>query len=94
MKAPNKLSLTPETKERIRHGFYIAHNRKMLLDDIERMKLTEAQTYIKLARRAEALAQPIEGIGNRPVGRPVVIIVGIIVAVVIVVSANSLLRLR
>jgi hypothetical protein len=94
MKPPRKQSMSPETKERIKYGFYISHNRKMLLEDIKHMKLAEAQTYVKLARRAEALAQPIEDIGKRPVGRPVLVVLGIVVLAVIAVSANQLLRLR
>ena len=92
MKPPKRPHLSPETKERIKYGFYISHNRKMLLEDIKRMKLAEAQTYINLARRAEALAQPIEDIGHRSVGKPVLVILGIIVTAVVLVSANQLLH--
>lgn len=65
MKAPARPSLSPETKERIKHGFYIIHNRQLHLKDIKVMRLADARRYIDIALRAESLAQPIEGIGQK-----------------------------
>lgn len=89
MKTPARPSLNPETKERIKHGFYIIHNRQLHLKDIKVMKLTDARRYIDIARRAESLGQPIEGIGQkRRLGKlakvGIVCIVLLIVAVLVV----------
>ena len=88
MKPVQKPSLSPETKERIKHGFYIIHNRQLHLKDLKLMRLADARRYIDIARRAESLAQPIEGIGQkRRLGKIVKITLVCIVLLVAVAGA-------
>lgn len=86
MKPVRKPSLSPETKEWIKHGFYIMHNRQLHLKDIKVMKLADARRYIDIARRAESLAQPIEGIGQKRRSGKLAFVV--IACVVLVIAAS------